>query len=97
MTVVALLDLRLTPDALEKAYQTLHEILADTRAFEGCQGVEVLIDAKDPAHVIVHETWASAEHDAAYREWRAGEGASDLGSILAGVPVLTLLTPSGEI
>jgi quinol monooxygenase YgiN len=97
MPVVAQLELRLQPEALEKAYQMLREILADTRAFEGCLGVDVLIDNQDPAHVIAHETWASLEHDAAYRAWRAGDGATELGTVLAAAPTLTLFTPSSEI
>ena len=97
MAVVALLELRLQPEGLEKSYQLLREILADTRAFDGCLSVDVLIDNADPAHIIVHETWASAEQDAAYRKWRAGEGASALGSVLAAAPTLTLCTPSSDI
>ncbi|MET3805973.1 quinol monooxygenase YgiN [Nakamurella sp. UYEF19] len=92
MPVIALLELRLKPESLPGAHQLLREILADTRAFAGCEGVEVLVDNADPAHIVVHEIWASAEADAAYRAWRAGDGASNLGSILTGAPVLTVLT-----
>jgi len=53
----------------------------------------VLVDSKDPAHVVLSETWESVEHDRAYRAWRATpEGASRLGSILAAAPKLTLFT-----
>ena len=97
MAVIALLELRLQPEVLEKAYQMLREILADTRAFEGCLGVDVLIDNADPAHIVVHETWASLERDAAYREWRAGDGATALGTVLAGPPSLTVFTTSSDI
>ncbi|HST81640.1 MAG TPA: antibiotic biosynthesis monooxygenase family protein [Kineosporiaceae bacterium] len=97
MAVVALLELRFQPEALEKSHQMLREILVDTRAFDGCLGVDILIDTQDPAHVIVHETWASLEHDAAYRQWRAGAGATALGSVLAGAPTLTVCTSSSDI
>ena len=92
MTVTALLELRLKPESLDAAYQLLREILADTRAFAGCESVNVLIDNADPAHVILHESWASTEADAAYRAWREGDGATTLGSMLTGAPVLTVLT-----
>src|SRR5690242_1661510 len=97
MAVVALLELRFQPDALEKSHQLLREILVDTRAFDGCLGVEVLVDTEDPAHVILHESWVSAEHDTAYRKWRAGAGATALGSLLAAAPTLTVCTPSSDI
>ena len=92
MSLTAFLELRLNPEMLDAAHAKVREVLADTRQFPGCEGVDVLVDRADPAHVIVHERWASAEADAAYRAWRAGDGASNLGSVLAGPPVLTVLT-----
>jgi len=91
MSIIALLELRLKPDSLAAGYRLLTEILVDTRAFPGCQGVEALIDNADPSHVILKESWESAEADAAYRTWREGDGASELGSFLSCAPVLTVL------
>ena len=93
MAITSILDLQLNADSLENAHTIIHEILTDTRAFAGCLGVTVLIDNADPAHVVLYETWESVEHDSAYRAWRATpEGASGLGSILAGPPKLSLFT-----
>jgi len=89
MSLTALLELRLKPDSETEGYRVLHETLTDTRAFAGCVSVDVLVDTKDPAHVMVIEVWESAEADAAYREWRAGPGVSNLGSVLAAPPTLT--------
>jgi quinol monooxygenase YgiN len=89
MTVTALLELRLTPETRQEGLQRLNTILVDTRAFPGCAGLEVLIDDADPAHVMIVERWESMEHDRKYREWRAGDGANDLGEYLAGPPSLT--------
>ncbi|WP_344366240.1 putative quinol monooxygenase, partial [Arthrobacter humicola] len=83
MPVTAHLDLKLKPEAVPTAPAVLREILTDTRAFDGCLGVDVLVDSNDPAHFLVVEQWASLEHDAAYRTWRAGDGASGLGELLA--------------
>lgn len=94
MSTTALLELRLKPEDLDSGMRVLNDILVATRGFAGNEGVEVLVDTADPAHVIVHETWASLEADSAYRAWRAGEGANDLGSVLAAAPVLTVLTPA---
>ena len=84
MATVAILDLQLNADSLDKANQIINETLKATRAFPGCLGVTVLIDSGDPAHVVLYETWESIERDRAYRAWRATpEGASDLGTIVA--------------
>ena len=90
MTITALLELDLKPEALADAPRVLAETLEATRAFAGNEGLEVLYDVADPTHVVVVETWASLEHDDAYRAWRATpEGASQLGSLLAAPPRLT--------
>jgi heme oxygenase (mycobilin-producing) len=93
VAITAILDLQLKPEALETASEVIHETLTATRAFPGCFHVAVLVDHDDPAHVVFYETWESAEHDRAYRAWRATpEGASRLRSILAAAPKLTLFT-----
>ncbi|WP_181782676.1 putative quinol monooxygenase [Pseudonocardia pini] len=87
--LTAILELTFRADELDSSMKQLDAILADTRAFDGCTGVEVLVDVTDPARVSVVERWESLEHDAAYRAWRATEaGASPLGSLLAAPPKL---------
>lgn len=97
MSITAHLDLNLKADSLDAAPAMLREILAVTRAFDGCLGVDVLTDSRDPAHVLVVERWASVEHDEAYRAWRAGDGASPLGTILSGPPLLTRFETAFEM
>ena len=93
MAITAILELQLKADSLETADEVIRATLTDTRAFPGCLGVTVLVDSGDPAHVVLFETWESTEHDRAYRAWRATpEGVSDLGSIMAAAPKLTLFT-----
>ncbi|MEU2349570.1 antibiotic biosynthesis monooxygenase family protein [Modestobacter sp. NPDC049651] len=89
MAITALLELDLDPEQLDDALGVLRETLVATRAFPGCLGLEVLQDTDDPAHVVVVEQWESLERDDAYRAWRATpEGASPLGTVLAGPPSL---------
>ena len=93
MPVIAILDLQLKADALDRADDVMRETLTATRAFPGCLGVTVLVDQANPAHVAVYEEWDSPEADAAYRKWRTTEeGASDLGTVLAAAPTLTMFT-----
>ena len=94
MSLTALLDLTLrSPDGL----RVVHDTLAATKAFPGCLGVEVLVDADDAGHVVVLERWESAERDAAYRAWRrTPEGASSLGTVLATPARLTKYTTESD-
>ena len=96
MATIAILELQLKPDALDSAHKVISETLAATRAFPGCLGVTVLVDSDDPAHVAIYETWESIERDRAYRAWRATpEGASELGSILAGLKITQYTAAEG--
>jgi quinol monooxygenase YgiN len=98
MAMTAFLELRVKPEALDRGlHAELHEILVGTRAFEGCLGVDVLIDVAEPTHIVAVERWASEERDAAYRAWRAGDGRTNLASFLAAPPVLTKFSTADEI
>jgi quinol monooxygenase YgiN len=93
VAITSILDLQLKTESVESAPAVIRATLTATRAFPGCLGVTVLVDSDDPAHVVLYETWESLDHDRAYRAWRASaEGASQLGSILAAAPKLSLFT-----
>lgn len=96
MSLTALLEVTFKPDALDDAAALMKRVLNETRAFDGCESIEVLVDQADPAHWVIVERWASAEQDAKYRQFRAGEGAiTELGPLLAGAPGLTKFTSDG--
>jgi heme oxygenase (mycobilin-producing) len=83
-TITALLDLTIKPESVAEAKGVVESVLADTRAFPGCLGVDVLVDTEDQAHLLLIEKWESIERDQAYRDWRATEaGASALSTIVA--------------
>lgn len=90
MPTTALLDLHVRADRAGDAPAAIEAILRDTRAFDGCLGVEVLADVADAAHVTIVEHWESLRHDDAYRAWRATpEGASGMAELVDRAPVLT--------
>ncbi|MGW5150497.1 putative quinol monooxygenase [Rhodococcus koreensis] len=98
MAITALLDLKLIPDSTTRAQEVLAAALAQTRAFPGCISVDVLIDTADKLHWTLLEVWESEEHDARYRDFRAGEGRLvDLGELLAAPPVLTKYTTDSSV
>ncbi len=78
MSVLAILDVRLRPETATEALDALDKVLVATRAFPGCLGVEVAVQADDPGHALVLERWESMAADTEYRAWRASEGPSAL-------------------
>ena len=96
MTAVVHLDLHLDPAALDTVPALLTEVLTATRAWPGNEGLEVIVDDADPAHVIVVELWATAADHEAYAAWRSTpEGVSRLSEVLAAPPLKTVF--SGRI
>lgn len=58
--------------------------LVATRAFEGCESVEVYTDADNPDTIVLWEKFATRADHEAYLGWRIETGMIDmLGSILA--------------
>ena len=93
MTATVHLDLHLDPAALHTVPALLNEVLAATRAWPGNEGLEVIVDDADPAHVIVVEQWATAADHDAYAAWRTTpEGASRLAEVLVAPPVKTVFS-----
>lgn len=93
MALTALLELEFKGDSLDDAKTLMTRVLDETRAFDGCAGIEILVDRENEARWVVVEKWESAEHDAEYRKFRAGDGAiTELGPLLAGAPQLTYYT-----
>ena len=67
--IMAILDFPVVEGHLDDAVRVLRRSLADTRAFDGNLGAEILLD-DDPSHLLLVETWESAAHNHAYQSWR---------------------------
>ena len=62
----------------------LTEALVDTRAFEGCESIEVYTDSDNPDTVVLWEKFATRANHEAYLAWRIETGMLEmLGPILA--------------
>lgn len=86
--LIATVEFRFQPEQLDRAHEIVDELLVDTRAFPGLLELTELIDTDDPAVLVMYEVWESAQAEAAYRRWRAGEGAVPaLREVLAAPPV----------
>jgi len=59
----------------------MRSILADTRAYDGCEGITVQRDMEDSANILLIEHWESRTHYDEYLAWREETGV--LGKIVA--------------
>ena len=92
MTSTVILEISLKPDEIDSAIALFKESLPDTRAYDGCQSIEVIQGDDDPTCLIVYEKWESRSHYEKYLAWREETGFLDkLGAFLAGPPKITYL------
>ncbi len=96
MSIAVLLELQVKPESESvgdmKAY--LKEILPDTRAYDGCEGLDVYGNMDDTGNLVLYELWASRPQYEKYLGWRSETGVVDkLGSMLAGPPSIRYFDP----
>lgn len=76
MSVTVLLEITVPPEKSGAVETMLADMLADTRAFEGCLGIEAIRNQQDPGNFFLIERWESRAHHERYNTWRAETGAS---------------------
>lgn len=74
MTVSVLLEVHGKPGNAQMLKDTFKKILPDTRAYDGCQGVEVVANQDDPECILLIERWESRSHYEKYLGWREETG-----------------------
>jgi quinol monooxygenase YgiN len=89
MSVVVLLDFRVKPDVIEESKKFFQKTLPETRAYPGCEGLDVYSNADNPTNIVFYERWQSKEHYQKYFAWRTGNGSMDeFGKKLAEPPTI---------
>jgi quinol monooxygenase YgiN len=76
VTTIVILDIPATPATRDKVLATLEDALVETRAFDGCAGIELLVNQDQPSNFVVYERWASRAHYERYLEFRQASGFS---------------------
>lgn len=87
MSVKVQLEIQSNPEDIDKLQSTFVQILPDTRGYDGCIEVQVVVNQDDPLNIILIETWETRKHYEKYLAWRVGTGAIDaLGKMLSQAP-----------
>ena len=86
MTIAVTLEWNCKPDKGPELVEFLKSILPDTRARQGAQVVEMVVDQDNRDHVLVYELWDKKEDQQSYIAWRQERG--DVATLVAtaGVP-----------
>ncbi len=87
MSVMVLLEAPVKSEDVSNMKSFMAEILPDTRAYDGCRGIDVYFDTAAEGKMVLVEHWDSRAHHEKYVGWRTETGAMDkLGAMLAGPP-----------
>jgi quinol monooxygenase YgiN len=95
MSHTVMVELTCLPGLGQEYVETMLPLLGDTRAFEGCELVEVYADQDNSDKVFLWEKWAARSDQEAYLAWRTETGTlQDMNRFLATDPRFIHLSPS---
>ena len=77
MATTVILEVKAKPGTGNDVVATFKSILGDTRAYDGCQGVDVYQSSDEPEVVILVEKWDSRGQYEKYLGWRQETGFVD--------------------
>ena len=87
MGVLVLIELSVKSEDISKMKSYMAEIFPDTRAYEGCHGVDLCFNKEDEGNMLLVEHWESRGHYDKYAAWRTETGViGKIGAMLAGPP-----------
>ena len=87
MSVLVLVEGPVNPEHIADMKAYMAEILPDTRAYDGCRGVDLYFNMDDPGNMVLVEYWDSRAHYEQYVGWRTETGVmAKIGAMLAGPP-----------
>ncbi|MCO4747937.1 MAG: antibiotic biosynthesis monooxygenase [Proteobacteria bacterium] len=90
MAETMILTIPVKPEKRDEFAQMMGGVLPDTRAYEGCLGVDLWLPEDNDSNVLFFERWATRANQEAYFAWRIETGLMDaLAPFLAGEPVVT--------
>ena len=74
----------------------MREILADTRAFDGCEGISVHRNQDDEAGILLIEHWDTRPQYEKYLKWREDNGTlAKIVALLEGAPSVRFFGNTG--
>jgi len=92
MSVLVLVEAQVKFEDVSDMKSYLAEILPDTRAYDGFQGIDIYFDTEDTGNMVMVEHWDSRAHYEKYLAWRTKTGVTDkIGAMLAGPPSIRYL------
>ena len=87
MGVVVLVEMQAKPECVEDVKALTKDNLVATRAYEGCQGVDVYDNMDETGNLVLYVRWDSRLHCEKYLVWRTETGTMDRVGALLKAPI----------
>ena len=87
MSVTVVVTFPIKPEFFDEIESDFKKNLPDTRAYDGCSGIDIYRNDDNPADIIAVQHWESRIHYEKYLAWRTETGTLDhLVGMLTGPP-----------
>ena len=87
MSVLVLVEAPVKSEDVSNMKSYMAELFLDTRAYDGCQAIDVYFNTDDEGIMVLVELWDSRPHHEKYLGWRTETGVmAKIGGMLAGPP-----------
>ena len=96
MSVMVLLEAPVKAEEVSNMKSLLAELFPETRAYKGCQAIDVYFNTEDADKMVLVEHWDSRPQHEKYLGWRTETGVMDkIGGMLAGPPSIRYFERAG--
>jgi quinol monooxygenase YgiN len=96
MSVLVLLEAPVKSEKVSSMKSFLEEILPETRAYKGCQAIDMYFNTEDAGKMVLVEHWDSRPNHEKYLGWRTETGVMEkIGAMLAGPPTIRYFERAG--
>ena len=83
-------EIQVKPELRDEFEQILRVALPETRAYDGCQLIELYEDPGVKGRFLIYERWDSLAHQKKYMAWRTETGMMDaMAKYVAAPPIFT--------
>ncbi|RLA48782.1 MAG: hypothetical protein DRQ97_02880 [Gammaproteobacteria bacterium] len=73
-SVFVILSMQVDLAKMDEFLIMMREAVEDTRAWEGCQMLDIYVDQDKPGRVVFYEIWTSRDEYETYFKWREDAG-----------------------
>ena len=98
MSILATADFSIKPERVDEFLGIMKAALVDTRAYDGCEGLDTYVSQDVAGQVLLVESWQDRSKHEAYLAWRVEGGMMDmLADFVTAAPKFAYFDPQPDV